>query len=162
MGVSGCGKTVIGNLLSKKLKLPFYDGDDFHPEINISKMESGKPLNDEDRLPWLRQLADKMEQLDKQGRGAILACSALKKSYRNILRRNPDTDIRFVYLKGDRELIAQRLSEREKHFMPAELLDSQFRALEEPEQAITATINGTPDEIAQEIINHLRLSKKGN
>ncbi|MEX2346710.1 MAG: gluconokinase [Balneolaceae bacterium] len=161
MGVSGCGKTVIGNLLSKKLGLPFFDGDEFHPGSNIKKMESGRPLTDNDRLPWLNHIADKMEHLDEQNQGGIFACSALKKTYRNILRRKQETDIRFIYLKGERELIARRLSERENHFMPAELLDSQFNTLEEPEQAITVSIDQSPDEIVREIINRCTNSAPG-
>ena len=157
MGVSGCGKTAIGNLLSKKIHLPFFDGDDFHPAKNIQKMESGEPLNDIDRLPWLEQLAQKIEQLDKQG-GGIIACSALKNSYRKILHRNTETDVRFIYLKGSKELIAKRLAHRDHHFMPEELLDSQFNTLEEPENAILVSIDQSPPEIADEITERINIT----
>lgn len=158
MGVSGCGKTAIGTLLSKKFNLPFFDGDDFHPAKNIQKMKSGKPLTDHDRTPWLEQLAEKIEQLNKQN-GGIIACSALKNSYRKILHRNTETDVRFIYLKGTKELIAKRLASRDQHFMPEELLDSQFNTLEEPEGAIMVSIDQSPLDIVDEIAERINFSE---
>ncbi|MEX2456878.1 MAG: gluconokinase [Balneolaceae bacterium] len=154
MGVSGCGKTSIGKLLAEKLNVPFYDGDDFHPEVNVEKMRSGKPLNDQDRHPWLETLADQIEKMN-QKKGGVLACSALKQSYRETLKKVANSPVIFVYLKGDRELIADRLSEREGHYMPPKLLDSQFKDLEEPESSITVPINQTPEKIVKEIIDKL-------
>ncbi len=154
MGVSGAGKTVIGRKLAKKLGVPFYDADDYHPEANVKKMASGKPLNDDDRMPWLLELARNVEKWDKSG-GAVLACSALKKKYRKVLRSNPSVEIRLIYLKGDKELIAARLGTREGHFMPPGLLDSQFEALEEPENAITVEVDSGPDDVAGEILEKL-------
>ncbi|NBC25568.1 MAG: AAA family ATPase [Bacteroidetes bacterium] len=153
MGVSGCGKTLIGKLLAEKLDVTFFDGDDFHPEVNVEKMRSGEPLNDRDRLPWLETVAGQIEEMDRGG-GGVLACSALKQTYREILQR-ADAPVTFVYLKGERDLIARRLAEREGHYMPAELLDSQFRALEEPANALTVSINQTPQEIVSEILHKL-------
>lgn len=155
MGVSGCGKTTVGKILSEKLGLPFYDGDDFHPEVNIRKMESGEPLSDLDRKPWLHQLADKIKELNSRT-GGIIACSALKKSYRNTLQNRSGAELCFIHLKGPKELIAQRLSERNHHFMPSTLLDSQFEALEEPENAIIVSITNSPEEIVSEIITQLK------
>lgn len=152
MGVSGCGKTSIGKLLAEKLDVPFYDGDDFHPEANVEKMRSGKPLNDQDRLPWLKTLADQIKKMNQKG-GGVLACSALKQSYRNILAES--TNVTFVYLKGNQKLIADRLSDREGHYMPAELLDSQFQDLEEPVDSVTVLINQAPEEIVEEILGKL-------
>ena len=154
MGVSGCGKTTIGEQLADKLGIPFYDGDDFHPEKNVEKMQSGEPLNDQDRLPWLVKLAEQISLMNREG-GGVIACSALKQAYRNILIGAPGADVTFVYLKGDQELIADRLSEREDHYMPADLLDSQFDDLEEPEDAITVSIDQEPDEIVDEIFDRL-------
>lgn len=159
MGVSGCGKTTIGKLLSEKLQIPFYDADDFHPEENVNKMASGTPLNDEDRKPWLLALASQISQWN-QKKGAVLACSALKKSYRELLGSNiaPDTII-FVYLKGNQELIKNRLQERNGHYMPPELLDSQFKTLEEPENAIAVPISDSPENIVSTIINKIQLTQ---
>ena len=154
MGVSGCGKTSIGKLLAEKLDVPFYDGDDFHPELNVEKMRSGKPLNDKDRYPWLAALANQISKMDQQN-GGVLACSALKQTYRDILEEEAGAKVTFVYLKGGRKLIADRLSDREGHYMPAELLDSQFKDLEEPGDAVTVLISQTPEKIVEEIISKL-------
>lgn len=153
MGVSGCGKTTIGKLLSEKLGIPFFDGDDFHPEKNVTKMASGTPLNDEDRKPWLLDLASHIHHWN-QKKGAVLACSALKKSYRQRLMSNtpPDTII-FVYLKGSKKLISNRLQERNGHYMPPELLNSQFEVLEEPQNAMTVPVHNSPETIVTTIIN---------
>ena len=132
MGVSGSGKSTLARALAEHLKLEFLDADDFHPASNIAKMKSGKPLNDKDRQPWLQSLA--FEMLNRQDKGAVLACSALKESYRVLLSEY--VPLQVVYLKGSYETIYERMSAREGHFMPPELLQSQFRALEEPQAAI--------------------------
>lgn len=152
MGVSGAGKTLIGNKLSKRLDIPFYDGDDFHPPANVQKMKSGQPLNDEDRRPWLESLANNMIKWEQKG-GAILACSALKKSYRKILASKTDTQ--FIYLKGTPSLIADRLADRKGHYMPPELLQSQFDTLEEPNEALIVSVEPSPDEIVTIIMDRL-------
>jgi gluconokinase len=149
MGVSGSGKTTIGKLLAKKLDVPFYDGDSYHPQVNVEKMAKGNPLNDDDRKGWLQRL----NRLAKnhQGKGAVIACSALKKKYRKLLRQGIEDTIEFVYLDGSFNLISQRLQQREGHFMPPELLRSQFETLEIPEHAISVSIDATPEEIVAEI-----------
>lgn len=155
MGVTGCGKTSVGKLLSQRTGLSFLDADDFHPPENIRKMQSGKPLNDDDRMPWLKELLKQITRANR-GQGCILACSALKQSYRDVLKSNPDLEVKFVYLKGSRELIARRLQERKKHFMPAQLLDSQFNDLEEPQDALTVSVDQTPEAIAAEILLQIK------
>lgn len=154
MGVTGCGKTLIGGLLSERLGLPFFDGDSFHPPANIEKMSSGIPLNDEDRKPWLEALSNHLAEQENKG-GCILACSALKKSYRDILDKKKKINVRFVYLKGTSELIGQRLTLRDNHYMPPRLLRSQFEALEEPDDAITVSVDPSPKTIVEEIAGKL-------
>lgn len=156
MGVSGAGKTLIGNKLSESMNIPFYDGDDFHPPANVQKMNSGKPLNDDDRRPWLELLANNMVEWEQNG-GAILACSALKKSYRKIL--GSKTDMQFIYLKGSPSLIADRLAKRKGHYMPPKLLQSQFDALEEPDEALTVSVEPSPEEIVSTIMERLEEKK---
>ncbi|MCP5504435.1 MAG: gluconokinase [Chlamydiales bacterium] len=153
MGVSGCGKTAIGLELSKKLKIPFYDADDFHSAENKEKMSHGIPLTDDDRLPWLKTLA----HLLKEKSGLILGCSALKESYREILRVSPD--IQFIYLKGTFQLIHDRLKERHGHFFDPHLLKSQFADLEEPKNAIVVDIHKKIHEIVQDICSSLNKLK---
>jgi len=155
MGVSGCGKTTVGKLLSKQTGLPFFDADDFHPPENVRKMESGQPLNDEDRQPWLEILSEKISEWNRSS-GAILACSALKETYREILRSG-EGNTGFVYLNGSRSVIFDRMKLREGHYMPPELLDSQFEALEEPKNALVVDIRHAPEEIAKQIVNKLEL-----
>lgn len=152
MGVSGSGKSTIGKLLADTLDIPFFDGDDYHPKTNIEKMASGTPLNDDDRQGWLKTLNDLAKSNEQQG--AIIVCSALKKSYRKLLRNGLD-HCRFIYLKGTMEEINLRLQQRKNHFMPANLLQSQFDTLEEPEHAIIVSANLTPEETIQEIIQQL-------
>jgi carbohydrate kinase (thermoresistant glucokinase family) len=156
MGVSGCGKTTVGKKLAGKLNLSFYDADDFHPEKNVKKMESGIPLNDDDRYPWLEILLENIARWNKS-KGAVLACSALKKSYRDHLRKDNNGSVSFIYLKGAKELIYDRLKNREEHYMPSSLLDSQFETLEEPEDALTITVDSDPENIIKEIMKQLRL-----
>ena len=139
MGVSGAGKTRVGKILAEELSLPFYDADDFHPQFNVEKMKSGKPLDDYDRKPWLEDLANKIVQWQNEG-GAVLACSALKKSYRQLLKSKAESGVQFIYLKGRPDMIGKRLRKREGHYMPPDLLDSQFEALEEPEEQLLSLL----------------------
>jgi carbohydrate kinase (thermoresistant glucokinase family) len=154
MGVCGCGKSLIGKMLADKLGISFYEGDDFHPQSNVRKMRSGKALNDDDRKPWLEIMATQMQEWQEKG-GVVLSCSALKKKYRDILRKN--NEVRFVYLKGTPELIEQRMQSRKKHFMSLKLIRSQFDTLEEPDNAITADIDDTPERILENIIKQLEI-----
>ena len=160
MGVSGCGKTTVGAILGKRMALPFYDADTFHLASNIEKMSKGIPLGDEDRFPWLQNLSARIEQWEREG-GAIVACSALKKIYRDILEEKVPGKVLFVYLHGSKEIIAQRMRGRTGHYMPAALLDSQFAALEPPDGAMTVSIEDAPECIAAEIAEKLRFRKMG-
>ena len=154
MGVSGCGKTTVGKLLSQEVGLPFFDADDFHPPENVQKMESGQPLNDVDRQPWLEILSDEITEWNQSG-GAILACSALKEKYREILRKG-EGDVQFVYLKGSRNLIWDRIKKRSGHYMPPELLDSQFDVLEEPHRdAFKISVDQSPKKIVKRLTEML-------
>ena len=149
IGVSGCGKSSVGQLLAKTLNVRFIDADDFHPEANVQKMAGGIPLSDEDRGPWLDQVAAAASE-----QPCVVACSALKKSYRNRLRNQLD-EVRFVLLNGSFELISQRMAERSDHFMPASLLQSQFDALEDPtdeEDVFKVTIDQTLEAIVAQIV----------
>lgn len=131
MGVSGTGKSSIGKILAKQLHAQFIDGDDLHPKSNILKMSAGKPLNDQDRKPWLKQIRDAAFNFYQHHETGVIVCSALKRRYREVIRsQNPD--ILFLHLHGDFELIAQRIAQRQQHFMPKNLLQSQFDALEMP------------------------------
>lgn len=156
MGVSGVGKTTIGELLARDLDWPFYDGDDFHPRANTDKMSRGVPLTDDDRAAWLAALRQLIDRLLQERRSAIIACSALKQMYREYLQGN-DLDVRFVYLKGDPALIHRRLQERRGHFMKAGLLTSQFETLEEPHDVVTMDVSRTPQTIVQCIKNSFGL-----
>lgn len=154
MGVSGSGKSTIGSLLAEKLGVPFFDADDYHPAQNIKKMNNGIPLTDADRQPWLRQLASQIRTWNKE-KGAVLACSALKRAYRNCLEGAESDNIRFIYLKGSKSEILGRLQNRRDHYMPPSLLDSQFEALEEPSCALTVSITATPEQIVSQILMKL-------
>lgn len=156
MGVSGSGKTTVGKALAHELGWAFFDGDDYHLERNVAKMRSGIPLTDDDRRDWLLSLAKLIS--DNLGRSSpgVLACSALKQQYRDLLSVDPE-GVKFVYLKGTRELISARLHDRTEHFMKAGLLDSQFDALEEPLDALTVDINLSPEEIAELIVGQFQL-----
>jgi len=144
MGVSGCGKTTVGRMLGEALGWPFFDADDFHPEANVAKMRAGIPLIDDDRWPWLDRLVAEMGAIDHRGDHAVLGCSALRQAYRERLARAGD--VRFVYLKGDRDTIAARLASRSGHYMPPTLLDSQLATLEEPTDAIVVDIRLSAEE----------------
>jgi carbohydrate kinase (thermoresistant glucokinase family) len=135
LGVSGVGKTTIGQALAEQLGLPFFDADDYHPPRNVAKMERGQALNDEDRAPWLARLAALLAEQEGQG-GAVLACSALKRAYRHQLANGLQQTPHWIFLKASRELIAARMQARDAHFMPASLLDSQLATLEIPTDAL--------------------------
>ncbi|MDX1670729.1 MAG: gluconokinase [Balneolaceae bacterium] len=154
MGVSGSGKTTVGKRLAVRLDLPFYDADSFHTSANIRKMKAGEPLNDQDRFPWLQRLSAYIDQWRDAG-GAVLACSALKESYREMLSGGNPEDVTFIYLKGSKELIKQRIESRDEHFFPDDLLDSQFEALEEPADGITVSVDQEPEAIVDEIMNNI-------
>ena len=149
MGVSGSGKTTFGKGLAKHFSMPFFDADDFHPEGNIEKMNRGIPLNDDDRWPWLAKLNSLLK--DNLGEGCILACSALKASYRHRLTNGLETEVQLVYLKGSYDVIYQRMVMRENHFMPAELLQSPFDALEEPKNALVLDCDQSLEEMIGKI-----------
>jgi gluconokinase len=149
MGVTGAGKTTVGRLLARELGWEFADADDFHPESNVEKMRAGIPLNEDDRRPWLERLRAEILRYDGEGRDLVMACSALKKDYRKMLAAGPG--IKFAYLKGSAELIAERLRERRGHFAGEKILAGQFADLEEPDAAVVADIGGTPEEIVRAV-----------
>src|ERR1051325_11078527 len=151
-GVSGAGKTTIGKLLAQELGWKFYEADDFHSQASIDKMHAGVPLTDEDRQPWLDDLRKLIERSVSTKEDAVLACSALKKAYRQRLRVNDE--VKFVYLRGSYELIADQVQKRHGHFIDPGLLKSQFDTLEEPEpneNAVVVELGGTPHELVNEI-----------
>jgi gluconokinase len=154
MGVSGSGKTTVASRLAERLHWTFEDGDRFHPKSNVEKMSAGQPLTDEDRWPWLNAIADEIERVCTARGYVVIACSALKRTYRDVLLRGRD-DVRIVFLNGTQQLIAHRLSLRKDHFMPPGLLDSQFRTLEPPgldENAIDVSIDAPVDTIVNAIV----------
>ncbi|HKM98930.1 MAG TPA: gluconokinase [Candidatus Binataceae bacterium] len=150
MGVSGSGKTTIGRILAAALGWEFHDADELHPAANRDKMRRGIPLTDSDRAPWLSSVRDLIDDRLARNGNAVVACSALKQSYRERIVADP-SKVRLVYLKGSPELVARRLARRSGHFMPASLLPSQLAALEEPRDALTIDISGTPEQIADSI-----------
>jgi gluconokinase len=159
MGVSGSGKSTISTLLASRLRWEFEDADWLHPAANVDKMHSGIPLTDEDRWPWLHAIAAWIDHNRRLGAHGVIACSALKRRYRNILIGDR-ADVRLVYLKGDEELIARRIATRHEHFMPQSLLHSQFEALEEPgqgENPIIVSIELRPHEIVAQILSALNI-----
>lgn len=159
MGVSGSGKSTIADKLAARIGWRSVDGDKFHPASNIAKMSAGHPLTDEDRWPWLKAIAAEIDRSCQAGEKAVIACSALKRSYREILVHGRD-DVRIVYLDGSKQLIGDRLAKRKGHFMPPGLLDSQFKTLEPPEaneNPVRVSIDATPDEIVDDIIRQLGL-----
>ncbi len=149
MGVAGVGKTTVGRALAEELQWRFADGDDFHSPANIAKMHSGIPLTDEDRLPWLQSLQDFIRRCLASGESVVLACSALKASYRKFLRVDPR--VKLVYLRGNMDLITQRLLSRQGHYMNPHLLRSQFETLEEPTDILTVDAGLPVADIAQQI-----------
>jgi len=151
-GVSGAGKTTIGKLLARDLSWRFIEADDFHPAANIEKMRSGHPLTDNDRWPWLEQLRQQIERSLSARENAVLACSALKRAYRD--RLHVSDEIKFVFLRGDHALVEKQLRSRHGHFMNAALLQSQFHDLEEPESdenVLTVDLGRKPQELVDEI-----------
>jgi gluconokinase len=157
MGVTGAGKTTIGVLLAQRLGWEFVDADSFHSPANVEKIRQGIALDDADRAPWLRAMRKAMEGWVAAGKSVVLACSALKQSYRDELFIAGQT--KFVYLKGSYELIAQRLRQRHGHFASETILASQFAALEEPDDAITVEIDRTEEEIVADIIRQLGVTR---
>jgi gluconokinase len=154
MGVAGSGKSVIGAAFARALGVDFVEGDEYHPAENVERMRSGIPLTDADRAGWLRSLAARLRAANDAGGGLVMTCSALKRSYRDVLRADAD-DVRFVFLKGPRPLIAERLAGRRGHFMPPSLLDSQFGILEEPspeEHAWECDITKTPQDLVADLV----------
>ena len=160
VGVSGAGKTTLGELLARELGWRFVEADDFHPAANIEKMRNGHSLTDEDRWPWLQRLRKEINRSLAAGENAVLACSALKRAYRDRLR--VADEVKFVFLCGDYTLIEKQLRSRRGHFMDPNLLRSQFDDLEEPrpdENVLTVGLGGTPDEIVREIKAKLQLAR---
>ncbi len=154
MGVSGSGKTTVGKLLAESLNWDFSDADDFHPPGNIDKISRGIPLEDADRLPWLLHLQGTIDRWLLENKNVVLACSALKASYREMLFRDKQR-MKIVYLKGDFELLAARLKNRENHYMKVDLLSSQFATLEEPENAIIIDASQQLELMVCQIKNYL-------
>jgi gluconokinase len=160
MGVSGSGKTTIGQKLAKRLGWPYEDADTFHPPGNVAKMSAGHPLTDEDRWPWLRAIAAEVDRVLGAGGTIVIGCSALKRVYRDVLLQNR-TDVRLIYLEGTQALIADRLGRRKGHFMPPGLLASQFNTLEPPtadEHPVTVPIDLPIERVVDDIIRQLKLS----
>jgi gluconokinase len=156
MGVAGTGKTTIGPLLAARLGVPYAEGDDFHPLANITKMSAGIPLDDDDRRPWLDAIGAWAH--GRAGLGGVVSCSALKRSYRDQLRTTAP-ELVFVHLAGDREVIEDRMSHRQRHFMPATLLDSQFamlQPLQADEAGVVVDVSGSPEEITARAVSALR------
>ena len=154
MGVSGSGKSLIGAAFARALGIDFVEGDQYHSAENVQRMKAGIPLTDKDREQWLRSLAARLREVKDAGNGVVIACSALKRSYRDILRAEAN-DLRFVFLKGKRELIAERLAGRRGHYMPASLLESQIGTLEEPsldEDAWVIDITESPENLVAALV----------
>src|SRR6267154_6032420 len=155
MGVSGAGKSLIGARLARELDVAFVEGDTLHSADNVKKMTAGIPLTDADRHGWLLAIAARVREAKRAGVGLVVSCSALKRSYRDLLRSAGDADVRFVYLAGGRALLAERLAHRRGHFMPPSLLDSQISILEEPspdERAWVCDIRDAPDAIVADLV----------
>ena len=155
MGVSGSGKTTIGARLARALGSEFVEGDDLHPPENVKRMTAGIPLTDDDRRGWLLAIAARLREAKRARIGLVVSCSALKRSYRDLLRSVGETEVRFVYLAGSRALLAERLAQRRGHFMPPALLESQLSILEEPspdERAWVCDISQAPDAIVADLV----------
>lgn len=150
MGVTACGKSTVGKLLAQQLSLPFIEADDFHSPENISKMRKGTPLTDEDRYPWLKALSNELKRHEQKG--AVLACSALKEIYREILQQGLREKITWIYLEGSETILRERIRRREGHFMPEELLHSQLITLEIPSYAYCFSIEKEPEIIVKKIL----------
>jgi carbohydrate kinase (thermoresistant glucokinase family) len=163
MGVSGSGKTTVAALLAGRLNWKFQEGDALHPQANVDKMSRGIPLNDADRLPWLDSIAALIDRWSAEGVSGIITCSALKRAYRERIRAGRPA-VELIYLRGERELVSARITQRMGHYMPASLVDSQFETLEEPgadEPVITVDIGGSPDQIVETILTALQYEHRG-
>ena len=159
MGVSGSGKSTIADKLAERLGWTYEDGDKFHPASNVAKMSAGQPLTDEDRWPWLGAIAKEIDRICEAGEHAVIACSALKRAYRDALVHGRN-DVRIIYLKGTQDLIASRLALRKGHFMPPGLLASQFKTLEPPdlsENPVIVSIDASVEAIVDDIVHKLGL-----
>jgi len=157
MGVAGAGKSAVGAALAEALGVSFVEGDAYHPAMNVQRMASGIPLTDADRLPWLHALAARLREAEETATGLVVACSALKRSYREVLRAG-SASVKFIYLHGDRELLAARLAQRREHFMPPSMLESQLVALEPPtpeEDAWAYNVRCGPHEIVAALIERI-------
>ena len=160
MGVSGSGKTTIGEMLAARIGWRYEDADSFHPAANVAKMSAGQPLTDDDRWPWLRAIADEIDRTNAAGERVVIGCSALRRAYRDVLVHGR-SDIRIVYLDGTQDLIADRLGQRKGHFMPPGLLTSQFGTLEPPtpdEHALTVSIDAPVEIVVNDILGKLELT----
>ena len=155
MGVSGCGKSTIAKKLCETFDIPFIEADDYHPKANIDKMKNGQPLNDDDRQPWLENLAKALQE--NEVKGAVLACSALKEKHRTTLNSLISKPLQIIFLKGSFDTIQKRMNERTGHFMPADLLQSQFDTLEEPQEAWVFDIKESPLTINSRIQERLTI-----
>jgi gluconokinase len=155
MGVCGSGKSLIGAQLARELDVEFVEGDSLHPPDNVRRMAAGTPLTDDDRRGWLIRVAARLREAQRAGVGLVVSCSALKRSYRDLLRSDGEADVRFVYLAGNRALLAERMAQRRGHFMPPSLLDSQLSILEEPspdERAWVCDIRAAPHAIVVDLV----------
>ena len=161
MGVSGAGKSLIGEMLAERLSCSYTDGDAFHSAANKEKMHHGIPLTDEDRWPWLRTIRAAIEEKQRAGETAVFTCSSLKRSYRDVLR-GTDSDVRFVYLKGSFEVLQERLKSRTGHFFDPSLLKSQLDTLEEPgpDEAIEVSIELTPEQIVDQVMLKIGIAQQ--
>lgn len=160
MGVSGCGKSTVGTMLASRLSISFIDADDYHPEINIEKMMRGIALMDDDRIPWLEKLGQLIGDTLSKGEEMVLACSALKHSYRTILAGQNSRLVRFIYLKCSLETVQKRLQERRGHFMPSALLASQFTDLQEPRDAFTVDAGLPPERIVDSVVDWIGTERR--
>jgi gluconokinase len=157
MGTTGAGKTTVGELLAGRLRWTFLDADDFHPPANIEKMKHGMPLADSDRFPWLQKIHAELLHLTQSGKNVVLACSALKQSYRDLL--SADLDMRIVYLRGTYEVMRRRIESRHGHFAGEAILAGQFADLQEPKNALVLDVSHPPEELVAEIIANLHLAE---
>ncbi|MEO9476421.1 MAG: gluconokinase [Cyclobacteriaceae bacterium] len=153
-GVSGTGKTTIGKILASQLDVPFYDADDFHSENNIKKMQSGTPLDDSDRINWLKTLSTKIMGWERDN-GAVLACSALNEGYRQLLVSNAETSVRWIVLEGDKEVILERMEARKGHFFDAKMLNSQFEIYKRPNYGLILDVSEPPNELIEKIFREI-------
>lgn len=162
MGVCACGKSTIGEHLASRLGRKFIDGDDLHPRANIQKMSSGQPLNDEDRAPWLERIRDAAYSLENKNEHGIIVCSALKKKYRDQIREG-NSNVTFVFLDGDMDLILERMRMRKGHFMKENMVKSQFDALERPDgepQTLVVSIEGRIDDVVERAASQLQAAQE--